>query len=52
MRKVNRIGVFFKKQSEVVKLGNEIVVYEIVFWIVEGWPYERLCKNNYFGTLF
>jgi hypothetical protein len=32
MRKVNRIGGnFLKFKSQVVKLGNEIVVYEIVF---------------------
>jgi len=30
----------------VIRLGNEIVVSKIVFGIVEGQPYERLCKIN------
>lgn len=33
-----------KKGSEVDRLGNEIIILEIVFGIVQ--PYEWLCKIN------
>ncbi len=32
--------VIIKKKNEVIRLENEIVISEIVFGMVHGWPYE------------
>jgi hypothetical protein len=35
---------FFLK-NEIVRLENEIVIFEIVFGMVHGWPYKGFQKN-------
>jgi hypothetical protein len=29
-----------------IRIENEIVIFENVFKIIQGWSYERLCKIN------
>ncbi len=31
----------YEERNEIVKLQNEIIIFEIVFGMVNGWPYEE-----------
>jgi hypothetical protein len=45
IRKKNEMEVIIKKKNEVLRLENDIVIFEIVFEMVYGWPYEGFQKN-------
>jgi len=36
--------MFITEKNEVVGLGNVVVIFGIVFKIVQGWSYEEQCK--------
>jgi hypothetical protein len=38
--------MFITEKNEVVGLGNVVVIFGIVFKIVQGWSYEEQCKIN------
>ncbi len=40
MMKIIRKGSSYRKRNEIVRLENEIVITEIIFEIVYGWPYK------------
>ncbi len=45
IKKVNRENkTIIFKSNEVVILENEVVIFEIVFGMIHGWPYEGFQK--------
>jgi hypothetical protein len=32
----------YEERNEVFRLENEVVIYEIIFGMVHGWPYKEL----------
>ncbi len=43
--KLIRKGNIYKERNKIVKLENEVVIFEIVFGMVHGRPYKRFQKN-------
>ncbi len=43
---VIKIRGSYSEGRKIVRLGNEVVIFENAFRVVQGWSYEKLCKSN------